>query len=235
MQIQLKKATHGSGESSSNNQIMVAIDHEFKLSREKDSIRKIFINSPFASKSASVISATAVKDRTQSSIRLPGFASSGMGATAQDVRADSAAEADPSHSILKPEFDDDDELFALLNQTVIDTTTKGSVSETPQKTPGLFKIAPTVFDLSARRTEEQSHIGRSQAEVEREEARAAASSSRRNRSSGAAARQLPLIVLDVPNIAMRHGRNAKFSCKGVKIAFDFFLHTGHKVIGFLPV
>jgi hypothetical protein len=45
---------------------------------------------------------------------------------------------------------------------------------------------------------------------------------------------LPLIVLDSPNIAMRHGLNSRFSCLGLRIVFDFFLHMGHKVIGFLP-
>lgn len=47
--------------------------------------------------------------------------------------------------------------------------------------------------------------------------------------------KLPIIILDVPNIAMRHGLNSKFSCLGIRIVFDFFLHVGHKVVGFLPV
>ena len=43
-----------------------------------------------------------------------------------------------------------------------------------------------------------------------------------------------LIVLDVPNIAMKHGKNKSFSCIGVKIVVDHYVSRGHKVIGFLP-
>lgn len=46
---------------------------------------------------------------------------------------------------------------------------------------------------------------------------------------------LPLIVVDAPNVAMRHGLNAKFSCRGVKLALDFFRSAGHAVLSFLPV
>jgi hypothetical protein len=236
MQVQLKKVTPGSGGSSADHQIAVALDCEFKLTCDKNSIRKIFKNSPFANKSASLINAAATKDRSQSSIRLPGFfASSGSSATLQNVADDRVVDTDTRDFNLKPEFDDDDELFALLNKTVFDTSIQASVSDSSQSTPGMFKLAPSVFDLSARRAEAQSNIGRSRAEVEREEALAAISASRRDRNAGTSVKEPPLIVLDVPNIAMRHGLNAKFSCKGVKIAFDFFLHTGHKVIGFLPV
>ena len=47
--------------------------------------------------------------------------------------------------------------------------------------------------------------------------------------------ELPLIVLDAPNIAMRHGLNERFSSRGIAIVFNYFLSMGHKVIGFLPV
>lgn len=47
--------------------------------------------------------------------------------------------------------------------------------------------------------------------------------------------ELPLIVIDAPNVAMRHGINAKFSCKGIKLAIDFFHSAGHRVVSFLPV
>ena len=43
-----------------------------------------------------------------------------------------------------------------------------------------------------------------------------------------------LIVLDVPNIAMKHGKNKSFSCIGVKIVVAHYVSRGHKVIGFLP-
>jgi len=45
---------------------------------------------------------------------------------------------------------------------------------------------------------------------------------------------LPLIVLDVPNIAMRHGLNKEYSCRGAELAFEFFLVAGHRVVGFIP-
>lgn len=43
-----------------------------------------------------------------------------------------------------------------------------------------------------------------------------------------------LIVIDVPNVAMRHGLGKKFSCAGVRIACDYYLERGHRVVGFLP-
>lgn len=44
----------------------------------------------------------------------------------------------------------------------------------------------------------------------------------------------PLILLDMSNIAMRHGNSEKFSTKGIKICLDFFVKNGHEVCGFLP-
>ena len=43
-----------------------------------------------------------------------------------------------------------------------------------------------------------------------------------------------MIVLDVQNIAMRHGLNKTFSCKGIEIALKYWQAIGHRVIGFLP-
>jgi hypothetical protein len=44
----------------------------------------------------------------------------------------------------------------------------------------------------------------------------------------------PLILLDMSNIAMRHGNSERFSTKGIKICMDFFIKNGHEVSGFLP-
>ena len=44
----------------------------------------------------------------------------------------------------------------------------------------------------------------------------------------------PLILLDMSNIAMRHGNSEKFSTKGIKLCLDFFIKNGHEVSGFLP-
>ena len=43
-----------------------------------------------------------------------------------------------------------------------------------------------------------------------------------------------MFVLDVQNIAMRHGNNKSFNCKGIKIVIDYWQTKGHEVIGFLP-
>jgi hypothetical protein len=46
-----------------------------------------------------------------------------------------------------------------------------------------------------------------------------------------------LVVLDAPNIAMRHGSRGdqkKYSSRGVQIAVEFYQKMGHKVIAFLP-
>ena len=47
--------------------------------------------------------------------------------------------------------------------------------------------------------------------------------------------EMPLIVVDAPNVAMKHGMNEKFSCKGIKLVMDFFHTAGHKVVAFMPV
>jgi hypothetical protein len=47
-------------------------------------------------------------------------------------------------------------------------------------------------------------------------------------------REKPLIVLDVQNIAMRHGKDKVFSTKGIMIAVQYWVKNGHKVICFLP-
>lgn len=44
----------------------------------------------------------------------------------------------------------------------------------------------------------------------------------------------PVVVVDAPNVAMRHGLNLRFSSKGVQLALDFFIRAGHKVVAFLP-
>lgn len=42
------------------------------------------------------------------------------------------------------------------------------------------------------------------------------------------------MILDVQNIAMRYGHSQKFACLGIKIAIDFWVSRGHRVLGFLP-
>lgn len=39
------------------------------------------------------------------------------------------------------------------------------------------------------------------------------------------------VVIDVPNVAMRHGLKKKFSCKGVQMAIEYFRTAGHRVVG----
>ncbi|EQC33660.1 hypothetical protein SDRG_08764 [Saprolegnia diclina VS20] len=43
-----------------------------------------------------------------------------------------------------------------------------------------------------------------------------------------------LIVVDAANVAMRHGLNARFSCAGIRLVFDYYMARGHKVLAFLP-
>ena len=47
-------------------------------------------------------------------------------------------------------------------------------------------------------------------------------------------REKPLIVLDAQNVAMRHGQDKLFSCRGIQIAIQFWVKNGHKVLCFLP-
>jgi hypothetical protein len=43
-----------------------------------------------------------------------------------------------------------------------------------------------------------------------------------------------LVVIDAPNVAMRHGLNKAFSCRGIALAMDYYRAAGHRVVGFLP-
>ena len=44
----------------------------------------------------------------------------------------------------------------------------------------------------------------------------------------------PLIVIDAPNVAIRHGRSQTFSCRGIEIAIAFWARRGHRAVAFLP-
>ncbi|RLN51918.1 hypothetical protein BBJ28_00002206 [Nothophytophthora sp. Chile5] len=43
-----------------------------------------------------------------------------------------------------------------------------------------------------------------------------------------------LIVIDAPNVAMRHGKGKTFSCAGVELAVQYFQALGHRVVAFMP-
>lgn len=56
-----------------------------------------------------------------------------------------------------------------------------------------------------------------------------------HRASSSQARSKCLIVLDAPNIAMRHGMSQQqFSSQGVRLAVDYFRALGHRVVAFIP-
>ncbi|KAL6049115.1 Translation inhibition and nonsense-mediated decay, variant 2 [Balamuthia mandrillaris] len=59
-----------------------------------------------------------------------------------------------------------------------------------------------------------------------------ASKQRRQRSRKK--RKKIMVVLDGPNIAVRHGRQKEFSVKGIKLAIDYYKQRGHFVVAFLP-
>ncbi|RLN86541.1 hypothetical protein BBJ28_00001487 [Nothophytophthora sp. Chile5] len=43
-----------------------------------------------------------------------------------------------------------------------------------------------------------------------------------------------LIVIDAPNVAMRHGKGKTFSCAGIELAVQYFQALGHRVVAFMP-
>ncbi|TMW60412.1 hypothetical protein Poli38472_000454 [Pythium oligandrum] len=43
-----------------------------------------------------------------------------------------------------------------------------------------------------------------------------------------------VVVLDAANIAMRHGRQRRFSSRGIKLCAEYFLGRGDRVVAFLP-
>ena len=43
-----------------------------------------------------------------------------------------------------------------------------------------------------------------------------------------------LVVIDAPNVAMKHGKSGVYSAMGIKICIDYWLSKGHDVIAFLP-
>mmetsp|Transcript_7963 Transcript_7963/g.12026 ORF Transcript_7963/g.12026 Transcript_7963/m.12026 type:complete len:1134 (+) Transcript_7963:30-3431(+) len=49
------------------------------------------------------------------------------------------------------------------------------------------------------------------------------------------AKEKPLLILDLPNICMRHGDHKKFSCAGIQLCIDHFRAKGFKrLIAFIP-
>eukprot|EP00742_Colponemidia_sp_Colp-10_P010141 GILJ01011115.1.p1 GENE.GILJ01011115.1~~GILJ01011115.1.p1 ORF type:complete len:339 (-),score=66.92 GILJ01011115.1:419-1300(-) len=44
----------------------------------------------------------------------------------------------------------------------------------------------------------------------------------------------PFIVIDGPNVAMRHGKKKQFSSRGIEIAINYWKAKGHEVICFVP-
>jgi hypothetical protein len=44
----------------------------------------------------------------------------------------------------------------------------------------------------------------------------------------------PMIVLDGPNVAMRHGKGKLFSCAGIQHAIVYYQNRGHTVLVILP-
>lgn len=46
--------------------------------------------------------------------------------------------------------------------------------------------------------------------------------------------QQRLIVIDAPNVAMRHGKGKVFSCAGIELAVKYFRGLGHRVVAFIP-
>eukprot|EP00005_Dracoamoeba_jomungandri_P010311 CAMPEP_0174274876 /NCGR_PEP_ID=MMETSP0439-20130205/59511_1 /TAXON_ID=0 /ORGANISM="Stereomyxa ramosa, Strain Chinc5" /LENGTH=520 /DNA_ID=CAMNT_0015366919 /DNA_START=660 /DNA_END=2222 /DNA_ORIENTATION=+ len=44
----------------------------------------------------------------------------------------------------------------------------------------------------------------------------------------------PVVILDAPNIAMKHGKNKRFSVAGIEIAAKYYQERGHDVVGFIP-
>ncbi|KAG6962145.1 hypothetical protein JG688_00008745, partial [Phytophthora aleatoria] len=46
--------------------------------------------------------------------------------------------------------------------------------------------------------------------------------------------QQRLIVIDAPNVAMRHGKGKIFSCAGIELAVSYFQALGHRVVAFIP-
>ncbi|GAB5366062.1 hypothetical protein AAMO2058_001112000 [Amorphochlora amoebiformis] len=70
----------------------------------------------------------------------------------------------------------------------------------------------------------------------------AASSKTQNTQTGGVAaaakaikEELPLLILDLPNICMRHGNHQIFSCAGIQICIDYFKAKGFKrLVAFVP-
>lgn len=46
---------------------------------------------------------------------------------------------------------------------------------------------------------------------------------------------LRFIVIDGSNVAMTHGNDEVFSCRGIKICVDYFVHRGHRVKAWVPL
>ena len=70
------------------------------------------------------------------------------------------------------------------------------------------------------------------------QARRGPSSSARAPQSSAIARApssaRPLVVVDGPNAAIKHGQRAKFSSRGIQLVLEYWQQRGHRALAFVP-
>ena len=44
----------------------------------------------------------------------------------------------------------------------------------------------------------------------------------------------PLIVIDGPNVAIKHGQRTRFSCRGIQLVIEYWQAAGHRTLAFVP-
>lgn len=60
------------------------------------------------------------------------------------------------------------------------------------------------------------------------------SSPQRNKSHNKGKKTTPLIVIDGPNVAMKHGKKKNFSVAGLTIALRYYTSRGFDALAFVP-
>ncbi len=110
---------------------------------------------------------------------------------------------------------------------VVATTIKPTASDTMNSTDqkkesrgGLLSVPAGAIPNGTHETGDKKHRNRNKV--------------RRSPSAPSGKQQKCMIVLDGPNVAMKHGKQKVFSISGLKIAIEYWEKRGHEVVAFMP-
>jgi hypothetical protein len=231
-----------------------------KLTAEFSRFRKLL--SCDATSSAEVRTSQVLRPAVKTTLNLPGFGSYRAGSDEKpraegDDRDDNEEGSESSDSSVDETAAGQEDDDPLSSKPLPQMPLAGITSDSASSEAGLLRLGGAVIDTLRAASSQSAGGDGASSKADKLAAKRHRSNEKRKQSQelysdmfskklpsgprgSASAKagsvsELPLIVLDAPNIAMRHGLNERFSSRGIAIVFNYFLSMGHKVIGFLPV